>query len=186
MSHILFQDFCIFCIQYLGRLWYGKVLSEPLATIEQYRISFNRNTMVVNDHFMKEGHLWQRKKIQFSIEKFHWSKKLRKTENFSFTLNIKVPLESVNLFLNNITILKKNQLTFCILVRHIVGQTAKLNRKKILVYSIALQCKKVQSSIEKFHWSKKLRKTENFSFKAGACFRRPTFTGFCEAFLEGK
>ena len=26
----------------------------------------------------------------------------------------------------------------------------------------ALQCKKVQSSIEKFHWSKKLRKTEIF------------------------
>ena len=23
-------------------------------------------------------------------------------------------------------------------------------------------------------------------FKAGACFRRPKFTGFCEAFLEGK
>ena len=22
--------------------------------------------------------------------------------------------------------------------------------------------------------------------KAGACFRRPKFTGFCEAFLEGK
>ena len=34
----------------------------------------------------------------------------------------------------------------------------------LIVYSSALQCKKVQSSIEKFHWSKKLRKTENLSF----------------------
>ena len=39
-------------------------------------------------------------KVQSSIEKFHWSKKLRKTENFSFNLNIKVPPESVNLFLH--------------------------------------------------------------------------------------
>ena len=41
---------------------------------------------------------------------------------------------------------------------------SKLNRTKIWVYSIALQCKKVQSFIETFHWSKKLRKTENLSF----------------------
>ena len=40
------------------------------------------------------------KKVQSSIEKFHWSKKLRKTENFSFNLNIKVLLESVNLYLH--------------------------------------------------------------------------------------
>ena len=40
----------------------------------------------------------------------------------------------------------------------------KLNGTKILVYSSALQSKKVQSSINKFHWSKKLRKTDNFSF----------------------
>ena len=33
------------------------VLSEPLSAIEQYQISFNRNTMVVNDHFIWEGHL---------------------------------------------------------------------------------------------------------------------------------
>ena len=32
---------------------------NPLATIEQYRISFNRNIMVVNDHFIKEGRLWR-------------------------------------------------------------------------------------------------------------------------------
>ena len=50
------QDFCIFRIQYLKRLWYAKVLSEPLATIKQYRISFNR--MVVNDHFIREGHTY--------------------------------------------------------------------------------------------------------------------------------
>ena len=41
---------------------------------------------------------------------------------------------------------------------------SKLNWTNILVYSSALQCKKVQSSIEKFHRSKNLRKTENFSF----------------------
>ena len=41
---------------------------------------------------------------------------------------------------------------------------SKLNWIKISVYSCALQCKKVQSSIEKFHWSKKLRKIDNFSF----------------------
>ena len=34
------------------------VLSEPLATIEQYRISFNRNTMVFDDQFIREDHLW--------------------------------------------------------------------------------------------------------------------------------
>ena len=58
MSQILFQDFRIYCIQYLGTLRYAKVLSEPLATIEQYRISFNRNTMVVNNHFIRESHLY--------------------------------------------------------------------------------------------------------------------------------
>ena len=90
--------------------------------------------MFVNDHFIREGHLWklsscpgqvvtphsiawkvisklnwtkilvycsalQCTKVQSSVEKFHWSKKLQKTENFSFDLNIRVPLESVNLFL---------------------------------------------------------------------------------------
>ena len=39
-------------------------------------------------------------KVQSSIEKFHWSKKLRKTEFFSFNLNISELLESVNLFLH--------------------------------------------------------------------------------------
>ena len=88
--------------------------------------------MLVNDHFIREGHLWQLspgpgqvvtphsiawkvifkliwtkilrflqcKIVQSVIEKFHWSKKLRKNENFSFNLNIRVPLESVNLFLH--------------------------------------------------------------------------------------
>ena len=41
---------------------------------------------------------------------------------------------------------------------------SELNWTKILVYFSALQCKKIQSSIEKFHWSKKLQKTEIFSF----------------------
>ena len=27
------------------------------ATIEQYRISFNRNTIVFDDHFIRDGHL---------------------------------------------------------------------------------------------------------------------------------
>ena len=48
----------------------------------------------------------QCKKIQSSIEKFHWSKKLRKTGNFSFNLNIRVPLESGNLFLHVFLCLK--------------------------------------------------------------------------------
>ena len=48
----------------------------------------------------------QCKKVQSSIEKFHWSKKLRKTENFSFNLNIRVPLKSVNLFLHVFSCLK--------------------------------------------------------------------------------
>ena len=109
--------------------------------MKQYRISFNRNTMVVNDHFIREGHLWQLSpypgqvvtphgiawkvisklnwtkilvyssalqcaKVQSSIEKFHWSKKLRKTEKFSFILNIRVPFESVNLFLHVFLCLK--------------------------------------------------------------------------------
>ena len=56
--HMNVQNFWhIFCIQYLRRLWYAKVFNEPLAAIEQYRISFNRNTMVVNDHFIREGQL---------------------------------------------------------------------------------------------------------------------------------
>ena len=55
-SHISFQDCCISSIQYLEKVWYAKVLSEPLVTIEQYRISLNRNTMVINYHFIREGH----------------------------------------------------------------------------------------------------------------------------------
>ena len=42
-------------MQYLG---YTEILTELLDAIEQYRISFNRNTMVVNDHFIREDHLW--------------------------------------------------------------------------------------------------------------------------------
>ena len=42
----------------------------------------------------------QCKKVQLSIEKFHWSKKLRKTGIFSFNLHIRVPIESVNSFLH--------------------------------------------------------------------------------------
>ena len=110
LSHILSQDFFIFCIQYLGGLWYAKVLNEPLATIEQYRISFYRNTMVVNDHFPRiRGKLSNHTQLHEVISNLNWS--------------------------------------------------------KILVYYSALQCKKVKSSIEKFHWSKKLQKTD-FSLKS--------------------
>ena len=48
----------------------------------------------------------QCKKVQFSIKQFHWSKKLRKPEKFSFDLNTRVPLESVNLFLHVFLCLK--------------------------------------------------------------------------------
>ena len=40
----------------------------------------------------------QCKKVQSSIEKFHGSKKLRKTENLSLYLNTTVPLESISHF----------------------------------------------------------------------------------------
>ena len=90
-------------------------MSEPLATIEQYRITFNRYTMVVNYHFIREGvscHTTfgcmkndiqtqlklQFQKVQSSIEKFHWSKKLGKTK--------KIPFDSVNLFLHVFLCLK--------------------------------------------------------------------------------
>ena len=35
----------------------SKILSKPMATIEYYRNSFNGNTMVVNDRFIREGYL---------------------------------------------------------------------------------------------------------------------------------
>ena len=44
------------------------------------------------------------KKVQSSIEKFHWSKKLWKIGSFSFNLNI--PLKNVNLFLHVFLCLK--------------------------------------------------------------------------------
>ena len=94
-------------------------MSEPLATIKPYRISFNRNIMVVNDYLIREGHLWQLSLYPGQVVTPH-------------SIAWKV--------------------------------ISKLNWKKILVYSSPLQCKKVQSSIEKFHWSKKIRKTVNFSF----------------------
>ena len=48
----------------------------------------------------------QCKKVQYSIEKFPWSKILRKTEKMSGNLNIRVPHESVNLFLHVFLCLK--------------------------------------------------------------------------------
>ena len=75
--------------------------------------------MVVNYHFIREGHLWQLSPLPGQVVTPH----------------------------------------------SIAGKViSKLNWTKILVYSSALQCKTKQSSIEKFHWSKKLRKAENFSF----------------------
>ena len=41
LSHFLFEDFRIFRVWFLGRLWYAKISSELLATIKQYQISFN-------------------------------------------------------------------------------------------------------------------------------------------------
>ena len=59
LSRFLIKDFCIFRVWFLGRLWYAKIWSELLATIEQYRISFKRNTMVVNEQFIRRRRLWQ-------------------------------------------------------------------------------------------------------------------------------
>ena len=42
----------------------------------------------------------QCKNVQFSIEKFLCLKESQKTQKFAFNLNIKVPLERVNLFLH--------------------------------------------------------------------------------------
>ena len=60
---------------------------------------------------------------------------------------------------------------------------SKLNWTKILVCSSALQCMKLQSSIEKFHWSKKLRKTENFSFNLNIRVPLKSFNLFMHVFL---
>ena len=49
LSHFLVEDFCLFRVWFLGTLWYAKISSELLDIIEQYRISFKRNTMVVNE-----------------------------------------------------------------------------------------------------------------------------------------
>ena len=46
---------------------------------------------------------------QSSEEKFYWSNRLEKTQNFSFNLNIKVPFESLNLFLHFYRVLRSLQ-----------------------------------------------------------------------------
>ena len=61
---------------------------------------------------------------------------------------------------------------------------SKLNWTKILVYSSSLKCKKVQSSIEKFHWSKKLRKTEIFSFNLNIRVLLGSVTLFLHFFVK--
>ena len=73
--------------------------------------------MVVNDHFIREGHLWQLSP---------WAGQVVTPHSIAWKV------------------------------------ISKVNWTKILVYSSTQQCKKVQSSIEKFHWSKKLRETEIF------------------------
>ena len=108
LSHILFQDFCIFLHSHLERLWYVNVLSEPLATIELWQLSPYPG-QVVTPHsialrvisklswtkILVYSSALQSKKVQSSVENIHLSKKLRKTENFSLNLNIRVLLESV-------------------------------------------------------------------------------------------
>ena len=59
----------------------------------------------------------------------------------------------------------------------------KLNWTKILVYSSALQYKKVQSPIEKFHWSKKLRKTKKNSFNLNIRVQLESVKLFSHVFL---
>ena len=63
---------------------------------------------------------------------------------------------------------------------------SKLNWIKILVYSSALQWKKVQSSVAKFHWSKKLRKTENYSFNLNIRVPLESANSFLHVFLCAK
>ena len=75
--------------------------------------------MVVNDHFIREVHLWQLSP---------WPGQVVTPHSIAWKV------------------------------------ISKLNWTKILVYSSALQSKKVQYFIEKIYWSKRLRKTENFSF----------------------
>ena len=60
---------------------------------------------------------------------------------------------------------------------------SKLNWKTILVYSSALQCKKVQSSIEKFHCPKKLRRSEKFSFQLNPRVPLKSLNLFLHVFL---
>ena len=60
----------------------------------------------------------------------------------------------------------------------------KLNWTKILVYSSVVQCKKVQSSIENFHWSKKLRKNEKFSFNLNIRVPLESFNLFLHFFVS--
>ena len=55
-------------------------MSEPLATIKQYRISFNRNTMVLNDHFITEGH------ATFNCMKSYIQTQLNKNISYSSAL----------------------------------------------------------------------------------------------------
>ena len=48
----------------------------------------------------------QCKEEPYYIEKFYWSKGLRKTQYFYLNLNIRVPFVSVNLFLHVFSFLK--------------------------------------------------------------------------------
>ena len=94
-------------------------------------------TLVVNDHFIREGHLWQL---------FQWPGQVVTPDSIAWKV------------------------------------ISKLNFTKILVYSSALQYKKVQSSIEKFHWSKILR-TKNFSFNSNIWIPLESVNQFLYFFL---
>ena len=118
-----------------------KFWMNPWLQTEKYRIFFNCNTMVGDDHFIREGHLWQLSHhIQFHIQ-----------------------------------VVTPHSIAWKVI--------SKLNWTKILVCSSALQSKKVQSSIEKVHWSKKLRKTENFSINLNIRVRLGRVNLFLHVFL---
>ena len=71
------------------------------CNVRKYNLLWNVENLVNCARYVKVYNY-----IRDRTEWFHWSTKFRKTENFSFNLNIRVPFESVNLFLHVFLCLK--------------------------------------------------------------------------------